>query len=233
MRQIQKRNEPDNLTHWRLAYRNDPNFSYSLIDAGLRQEIRQALVIEQRGLCAYTGRRIDEANCHIEHMRPRMHCGKGEDVSYGNMLACVPAPNASRLPYGAHRKGSWPDPTQEHLFVSPLRNACGPRFSFTFRGRVSPSNPQDQAARETIDRLGLDHPLLRQFRKAAIDGTLRVRGSGGPLLDLRSARRRLGGLNATEQGNGPLEPYSFVLQHALTKHIGRIQAIRANRARQL
>jgi uncharacterized protein (TIGR02646 family) len=229
MRHIQKKSEPQSLTHWRAAYQNDPNFGYRLIEADLRGEIREALVAEQGGLCAYTGRQIDEASCHIEHPKPQVHCINGEDASFANMLACVPAPNAPGLKYGAHKKGAWPDATEEALFVSPLRPGCGTRFSFTFRGEIRPSNPADDAAAETIRRLGLDHPILNQLRKAAIDGTLGVHGKGPASLDLRRARKRITSLSSAEQSNSLLEQFSFVLQQALEKHIRRLQAIRESR----
>jgi uncharacterized protein (TIGR02646 family) len=141
MRHIQKSNEPQSLTRWRAAHQSDPNFGYRLIEANLRGEIRQALVAEQGGLCAYTGRRIDEASCHIEHPKPQVHYMNGEDASFANMLACVPAPNAPGLPYGAHKKGAWPDAVEEALFVSPLRPGCEERFSFTLNGEIRASSP--------------------------------------------------------------------------------------------
>ena len=229
MRQIQKRNEPQSLTQWRAVYQNDPNFAYDLIDANLREVIRKALVVEQGGLCAYTGRRVDKDSCHIEHLKPQAHCANGEDVSFGNMVACVPAPNAPGLPYGAHKKGSWPDVTQEALFVSPIQPGCGTRFSFNLRGEIKPRNPADHAAMETIRRLRLDHTLLDQLRKAAINGTLRVHGRGPASLDRTGARRRITSLSAAEQDNSILEPFSFVLQQALEKHIVRLEAIRDSR----
>jgi hypothetical protein len=57
-------------------------------------------VAEQGELCAYTGRRINEMSCYIEHPKPQTHCMNGEDASFATMLACVPAPNAPGLPYG-------------------------------------------------------------------------------------------------------------------------------------
>lgn len=231
MRQIQKRNEPQCLTQWRASCQNDQNFSYGLMDANLRQEIRRALVAEQGGLCAYTGCRIDETTCHIEHPKPQTHCQNGEDASYTNMLACIPAPNAPGLPYGAHKKGSWPNPAQESLFVSPLRADCTKRFSFTIRGEIRPADSADNAAKETIGKLGLDHTLLTQLRKAAIDATLNVRGRGPASLDMRDARRRITQLKAAEQSNGTLEAFCFVLLQALEKHIKRLEAIRANKQR--
>lgn len=224
MRQIQKNSEPHSLTQFRAAFQSDPNFGYGLIDTDLRGEIRRALVLEQRSICAYTGRRIDEHSCHIEHLKPQVHCRNGEDVLYSNMVACVPAPNAPRLPYGAHRKGSWPDPAQTPFFVSPL-HSCEARFSFTIRGEIQVANNSDQAARETIARLGLDHSRLTQLRKAAIDATLGVHPKGPGSLDLAKARKRLAGLIRAESTNGALEPFCFALKQALEKHIKRLEAI--------
>jgi uncharacterized protein (TIGR02646 family) len=200
-----------------------------MIEANLRGEIRQALVAEQGGLCAYTGRRINETSCHIEHPKPQTHCMNGEDASFANMLACVPAPNAPGLPYGAHKKGSWPDATEEALFVSPLRPGCEERFSYTLNGEISASSLTDDAATKTMDRLGLDHALMKQFRKAAMDATLEVRGRGRASLDLHRARARLYGLRAAERNHGPLEPFCFVLKQALQRHIARVEAIRESK----
>jgi len=229
MRHIQKRNEPQSLTQWRAAFQNDPNFGYLLIEANLRREIRQALVVEQGGLCAYTGRRIDEASCHIEHPKPQTHCMNGEDASFANMLACVPAPNVPALPYGAHKKGAWPDATEEALFVSPLRPGCEERFSFTLNGEIRASSPTDAAAMKTIEQLGLDHALMKQFRKAAIEATLGMRGRGYASLDLHNARARLNGLRTAEQNRRLLEPFCFVLKQALQRHITRVEAIRQSK----
>ncbi len=229
MRHIQKRTEPQRLAQWRAAHQNDPNFSYDLIEADLRREIKQALVVEQGGLCAYTGRRIDEMSSHIEHPKPQVHCINSEDVSYSNMLACVPAPNAPGLPYGAHKKGSWPTVAEEALFVSPLRPGCEERFSFTLKGEIKASDPTDAAATETIVRLGLNHKLMQQLRKAAIEATLEIRGRGRASLDLQRARARLPGLTAAEQNRSLLEPFCFVLKQALQRHITRIEAIRRSK----
>lgn len=185
-------------------------------------------MVEQKGLCAYTGRRINDATCHIEHPVPQAHCGRGQDVSYLNMLACVPAPHQPALPYGAHKKGMWPDATQKSDFVSPLSSGCGTRFSFNLRGEIVPRDRGDKSAAETIRRLGLNHPLLIQLRKAAIEGTLGMSGNQPVVLDLKNARKRIAGLKAAESKGCLLEAFSFVLQQALERHIDRLQAIRAS-----
>jgi hypothetical protein len=173
--------------------------------------------------------RIDTRSCHIEHPKAQCHCQNGEDVSYVNMLACFPAPSHPHLPYGARKKGSWPDPARAHLFVSPLGPGCRERFSFNLRGEIKPASEADIAAGETIRRLGLDHQLLTELRKAAIEGTLSVMDRGPASLDLKSARKRIATLASAERNNQPLEQFCFVLQQALEKHIKRLEAIRARR----
>lgn len=231
MRQINKGAEPGVMTAWKAANRALPNYSYASLSAALRDAIRTALVAEQRGLCAYTGRRIENNTCHIEHLRPQCHCGPGEDVDYRNLVAGVPAPNTPRLPYGAHKKDRWPPIPDEYLFVSPLSGGCDTRFAFNLKGEVLPARTGDRAATETIARLGLNDPALVQLRKAAIDATLQARGQGPASIDVSNARRRLRALAQAEDQAGPLEPFSFVLAQALERQIRRIEHIRDGRRR--
>jgi uncharacterized protein (TIGR02646 family) len=229
MRQINKGAEPAELTQWKARNRSLPNYCYASLTAVHRLTLRTALVAEQRGLCAYTGRRIDVDTCHVEHLRPQAHCGRGEDVDYRNLVAGVPAPNAPKLQYGAHPKGAWPKVADEHLFISPLSVGCAARFSFRLNGEVEPANTADAAAAETIGRLGLNAQPLVQLRKAAIEATLQIRGRGPASIGVAVARRRLYDLERAEQQVGTLEPYSFVLVQALERQIQRIEKIRENR----
>jgi hypothetical protein len=100
---------------------------------------------------------------------------------------------------------------------------------FTLNGEIRASRSTDSAATKTIDRLGLNHALMQQFRKAAIDATLEIRGRGHALLDLRKARARLNSLDTAEQNRGALEPFCFVLKQALQRHIIRVEAIRKSK----
>lgn len=229
MRQISKGAEPADLTAWKAQNRALPNYCYASLSAAHRLSIRTALVEEQKGLCAYTGRRIDVGSCHIEHLRPQSHCPVGEDVDYRNLVAGVPAPNTPQLPYGAHKKADWPSGEEEHLFVSPLSADCAARFLFRLNGEVEARNPADNAAVETIKHLGLNDQALVKLRKAAIDATLQIRGRGPASIGIADARRRLRDFEQAEQQVGTLEPYSFVLVQALEKQIQRIEKIRKAR----
>jgi uncharacterized protein (TIGR02646 family) len=226
MRGISRRAEPVSFTEWRAGAQNDINYGYDLIPGEIRMEIKNALIDEQRGLCAYTGISINGGRSHIEHLLPQAHCRRGqEDVAYGNMVACYPEPGGGYVPFGALLKGNWPSPAEQHLFVSPRSSACERRFSFNLRGKFSAAEG-DEAANVTIKRLGLDNRRLEELRKVAIDATLRWHGKNVPLLDLPSARRRLTQLENAENVGGRLEPFCFALKQALRKHIQRLEAIR-------
>ena len=228
MRWIRKPPEPRALTEWRALHNSDVNFGYALLRSSQEtiRTVTDALLREQGGLCAYTGIRIAMGSCHIEHLKAQAHCSPAETVLYSNLVACHPSPNPRhKTPYGAEQKGNWPDPSEQHLFVSPLDRTCEKRFAFTLRGGIREQADGDQAAKTTIERIGLDHPELVAFRRAAIQGTLGRRNN----LPLRDARRRLNFLRSHREGRR--EPFCFVLIQALQKHIVRLEAIAETRRR--
>ncbi len=223
MREISLQDEPVGFTQWRAGAQNDINYGYDLIPTEMRREIKDALIAEQRDLCAYTGIRINASHSHIEHLLPQAHCNRGqEDVAYGNMVACYPGSGSIYVPFGALLKADWPSPDEQHLFVSPRSAGCERRFTFSLAGKIV-STEGDEAARETVKRLGLDNRRLEGLRKEAIDATLKWHGKNQPLLDLRSAQRRLARLEQVEKLGGRLEPFCFALKQALRKHIQRLQ----------
>lgn len=220
MRWIQKRNEPRELTEWRARYKNDTNFGYDLL-RGSRDVIKtvtDSLLTEQGWLCAYTGLRIDENRCHIEHIKAQDYCTPEETVQYTNILACCPAPNPqAATSYGAEKKGNWPPPEEQYLFVSPLERTCETRFLFNLQGEIS-SPEGDNAAVKTICKLGLNDDELIDWRKGAIKGLLKNNS-----LRLSDARKRLKQLETQQDGH--LEEFCFVLVQALKKHIHRLECI--------
>ena len=230
MREIRSQPEPAALTQWRARVQDDVNFGYKLLPAEVRQVVKDALVVEQGGLCAYTGIRIDGDRSHIEHLLPQAHCQRGQDVDYANIVACYPAPDAAYVPYGALRKKDWPARDSLHLFVSPRSPRCEQRFVFNLRGEISAASADDSAAKETIRRLGLGDSGLTARRREAIEATLGMFGKRPLLLDLKSAKRRLKQIEQAEADAGRLEQFCFVLKQALRKHIVRLEAIRQSKA---
>jgi len=229
MRTINQQPEPAAYAEWRAASQADINYGYDLIPGELRGQVKAVLVAEQRGICAYTGIGINIDRSHIEHLIPQAHCVQGEgDVAYSNMVACYPGPDGAYVPFGAVFKANWPPPAEQHLFASPRSAGCEARFRFSIRGIISVA-AADEAARVTVERLGLGNKRLEGLRKEAINATLQWHGKDWPLLDLPSARKRLGGLEEAENAGGRLEPFCFALKQALRTHISRLEYIRESK----
>lgn len=236
MRWIQKKNEPRELTEWRIRYAKDNNFGYDLMrqDKSVTKAVTDSLVEEQGWLCAYSGMRIegykeienngtkyDKCYCHIDHVKAQDYCKAEEEVTYTNMVASYPGPNAEhKTPFGGEQKGNWPDHDkgEQPLFVSPLDKSCETRFLFNLRGEIK-HKEGDNSAKTTIDKLGLDHDELKNLRKGAIQGTLGLNND----LPIQDARSRLTKLQS--QQTGRLEPFCFVLIQALEIHIKRLEKI--------
>jgi uncharacterized protein (TIGR02646 family) len=204
------------------------------------EAVENGLSGEQGGICAYTGHRIrlTAANLamgiqrtvdfHIEHLTPQTHCIYGQDTDYTNLVACWPRPNCGFEPaYGARKKGSWPSPSEQTQFVSPLRPDCSVRFAFNQRGEISSAREGDDAASETIKRLGLDHRTLTDLRKAAIRGALNPASQPIKLADARKLMKRMQqDIDNLDRGvPTQLLPFCFAVQSALEREIRKLEAI--------
>lgn len=190
MRHIKKRTPPSSLSHHHARLHSTPDLTCDLYANHLTTEVRQNIVDaclqEQQGLCAYTGQPVVNGSGHIEHLIPRSVSCRAEPprpeqtIDWRNMVVCFPAPG-SPCHYGAIRKGDWPSDTEVDDFVSPLDARCERRFRYNRQGGVAPMNINDEPARKTIERLGLDHPFLNDARRRAIqnvEATLRRRNRG-------------------------------------------------------
>lgn len=232
MRWIQKKNEPPQLAQWRARYAGDINFGYKLMrgDEDVVKAIIDTLLEEQGYLCAYTGLRIEDSSCHIEHVRPQEDCfaaGEAEQtVAYTNMVACYPSPNQKgKTLFGAVLKGNWPSTQEAYLFISPLTQSCEDRFTFTLQGKIK-YREGDAAAEKTIEKLGLNEGDLINARHGAIQGILGKTNN----LRLKDARKRLQQLEHPTRQR--LEPFCFVLTQSLKAHIKRLEKISQRKNKQ-
>lgn len=246
MRTIRKRPTPNALTQWReprLVANRTKGMECTYDELRRTSEALEAveyhLFAEQGGLCAYTEHRIGltltsttsqrDVNFHLEHLVPQTHCAYGQDTDYANLVACWPRPNCGFEPaYGARKKGSWPSATELSKFVSPLRGDCSARFRFDHRGNINEAQGGDEAAKETITKLGLNHHTLIELRRAAIRGAL---NPGSRLIKLAEARKLLQKMrqdsDSVDQGNLiQLTPFCSAIQSALEREIRKLEAIR-------
>ncbi len=167
MKYIRKGASPRQITEWFNAQPVENgkriNCRYEQLDPDVKRIVEQQLLEEQGWLCCYTGMSINGNNYHIEHLIPQSvskRQGTHEDVDYQNMLAAYPK---EKCPFGAKFREDNPVP------ITPLQPICEYKFRFDLEGRIT---GVDEDANSTVKCLNLDHEMLDEMRKAAIDEAL-------------------------------------------------------------
>ncbi len=124
---------------------------------------------------------ITRDTSHFEHFKPKSNITYAHLVlDYTNLLVSCKGENEDseeskeehRVPvHCGHKKDDWYD---EQLMVSPLDVNCASFFRYSASGEILPTDEPDkqEAAKTTIEKLGLDIEKLRLMRSAAIDGAL-------------------------------------------------------------
>ena len=219
MRAITKGPEPTSLT----AHRQRPHGDYA--NYRDKDELRRALVTEQRGLCCYcTGRiRAEQAAMKIEHWRCQARY-PDRQLDYRNLLAschgrvCGPGGQPPHLQHCDTKKG---DSDLE-------RNPADPDHRIETRIRYEP----DGAIRSEADFddqlnevLNLNLAVLRNNRAGVLDAVLdwwkreKVR-IGRPVPRDRFVRER----DKRIGGDGVLAPYCQVAVWWLNQKLDRMTA---------
>lgn len=164
MRAIHKLPEPGSLTEYRLL----AGAIYDGMPQQVKQDLRVALVQEQRGLCCYCMGRIraEQSGMRIEHWAAKA-AHPELALTYSNLLAACHGGEGDRRP-------------QQHCDVYKGDNALNinpatepgdfaSRFIYDPTGRIS----SDQApARPDLDTLNLNAAILKNNRKAVVDALL-------------------------------------------------------------
>lgn len=167
MKRIVKEQEPPEVTNWKaLCNRAGQLTTYNTLMGSEKRALKTALMTEQGYICCYCERRLTDGDSHIEHFRPQSDPAV-DSLSYDNMLCSC----QNNLKKGVPRhcgimKEDWFDQLQ---LISPLDPSCEIRFVFTYDGGIDSVQPTDCAAKETINKLGLDIPKLRALRVKAIE----------------------------------------------------------------
>lgn len=222
MRPIVKNNPPACLTNW-ISGQCEANESTDYYDFTQVPQLKQDLLLEQFGLCAYTGRAVVDWQVTVEHLKPYSICKQeketanlqvGEDVDYGNLVAThrvyidkPVTPTNGLYPdnlYGEAVRGNWFDAN----YISPLEPTCGLHFTFDLNGCIESTSDRGAAM---VSNLRLDHPRLTEDRCAAIDAA--VEQLSAELDDLGSIAAFLAKACAVVADKLP--SFSFVLESAL------------------
>lgn len=179
--------------------------------------VHEHLLNEQGHICAYTMQRLKGIDSHNEHMIPVRICGddgtKG-DIDINNIVACYTDISNS---YGATKKDDWYCP---ETFLKPTLSACEKEIVYKRDGSVAGTT---RRAEVTIDKLGLDHLILREYRKKAISSMLK--GTQGGFYHL---------FQFAEQGwckrhDERLPEYCMVLKHVADSEIESLKKAKRKR----
>ena len=160
---IKKGPEPQSLTRHRQAKYSDFDNYFG------KNDLRQSLVREQRGLCCYCMGRIRAqlGSMKVEHWQSRAHyCS--EQLNYQNLLgACVGGEGKPpRYQHCDTRKGD------QDLMWNPADPAhhIETRVYYELDGSVRSNDDAFDAQLEQV--LNLNHPLLKNNRKGLLDAIL-------------------------------------------------------------
>ena len=219
MRAITKGPEPASLTaHCRRPHSDYDNYRE-------KNELRSALVTEQRGLCCYCMGRIraDRKSMKIEHWQCQRYYGHRE-LDYRNLLASCPG------------RVSGPGGGPPHLQHCDTRkgdrdlewNPADPSHRIETRIRYEPDGTirsEDDFDGQLDTVLNLNLPVLRNNRASVLAAVLewwkREKARiGGPVPRNRLVRER----DKRIGGNGVLTPYCQVAVWWLNQKLDRMAA---------
>lgn len=155
---IQKQ-EPE----WFLEFkRKNPHAAYdSEKFAQMKGRLREELIHEQKGLCAYCCGRIRMGSSHNEHIEPRNPgtYASEKSLDYYNLVA-----SCEREDTCGKRKGN---AYERERFVSPIDPECEEKFTYYPDGVIDGDE-------YTINLLNLNEYELRNARKATYRGLQRL-----------------------------------------------------------
>ena len=216
MKTIPKGPEPPSLT----AHRRAPCADYANYAA--KEDLRRALVTEQRGLCCYCLGRIrpDRESMKIEHWRCQTRY-RDEELSYRNLLAvCLGRSGQPRdFQHCDTRKGNselqWNPADPTHQIET--------RVCYGSDGAIRSGDADFNGQLNEV--LNLNLPWLKNNRKSILTGILdwwkhEKARTHRPVRRERFLRRR----NEQVAGDGELRPYSQVGVWWIDQRLARMPA---------
>ena len=210
MRAITKGPEPPSLT----TYRQTAGSNYG--NYGAKDELRRALVTEQRGLCCYCMDRIhDDGNTRIEHWRAQSRWPDLQLV-YRNLLAACHGGKGPRSKQHCDTRKR----DRELLWnpADPTRRVEARIYYGVVDGSIWSDDGTFNA--ELDDVLNLNLPTLRNHRKGMLDSVAewykKTRGRSGARSRLQSQRARW------LPAYGELQPFCQVAVWAIDQRLSRL-----------
>lgn len=211
MRNIRKGKEPASLTEYRCK-------AYSYFDGYQeKDDLRESLVREQRGLCCYCMSRIfpQRDSMRIEHWHSQSKFPQ-EELDYANLLGACPGHEGERenLRHCDTRKG------EGNLSRNPANPLHDVERWITYLGDGTISSIDSGFDRELNDVLNLNVSFLKNNRKQTLDAFTRSLGKG--TYTRQGLERLLKKWNG-ELDTKDLEPFCQVIVYWLRKRLARGQ----------
>lgn len=180
MKFIQKGPEPQEFLEWKNQANDDWKPTYSDLGGSVKKALKNGLMLDQGFLCCYCEAELTVDESHIEHFRPQSD-PHVDALDYSNLLcSCQNNLKKGEPLHCGNLKGDWFD---SELLISPLDPNCETRFSFTADGHIQAAETDDEPAKETIKKLGLNIPELRDLRSNAIEPFLLIEGDEEIVLE--------------------------------------------------
>lgn len=129
------------------------------------QEIVETLEEMQGGECAYCGQKLEETQRHIEHFYPRRQFND-KTFEWSNLFLCC---SNKGNKYCEGFKDRSDNQYRNLSIIKP--DIQNPQEYLTFQAelvKIKKNCPDPTLAKNTINRLGLNHPTLRQKRRVAL-----------------------------------------------------------------
>lgn len=214
MRTIEKGAEPESLTRYRSGQSSEVTHSYN--DFAEKQDLRDSLCLEQRGICCYCMGRIrpDADSMKIEHWRSQSEFPE-KQLDYTNLLgACLGGEGQpSRLQHCDTRKGNLT------IRVNPAKPRSGleDRLKYSPDGRIDSDEPE--LRQELNEVLNLNLPFLRNNRRRVLAAFQKTLGKGN--LNQTRIKKCLAQWNG-ESEPGNLPEYCQVIIYWLQKRLRRL-----------
>lgn len=171
MRYIEKTTSPDFFEHEKVNLTEDSSWK----DLHCKTDLRLYLIKEQKELCAYCERKIDENNSHIEHIYAQSDNPKLR-FEHNNLVASCNGDqyqadlkndyDPEDINSCGHKKSNEMD---ENLFLNPIQNWDIEEYFLYNKGNCSiiPSMKDEKKSNYTIKLLNLDNPKLNNERSNA------------------------------------------------------------------
>lgn len=165
MKYIKKGKEPNSLT-W---HRQQNNADYNNCPTETKEELKEALLKEQKYICCYCMQRIDKHNMKIEHRLPQTDETQGEaqQLNYTNLLAaCLGNEGESKhLQHCDTHKGN------TKIKINPTSTTCEKLIKFKPNGEIYSDDVVIN--KDLHETLNLNIQTIINNRKITLDTALK------------------------------------------------------------